>query len=190
MNITPEEAQAALNDIQHATKTARSVFNIWAYHMLIWGSAWTVGFLTSQFRPQWIGWIWAVMVVGGIVGSTIIGIMQGRRVRLAPGSHAAFVSSRLGLFYGVLYCFTILWLIVFPLSLLQVGMLWITVTMFGYIIAGIWLRLPIYIGIGIGVTFMSVLGYYLLPHYFWLWSAAFAGLPLIVVSIYFLRQRS
>jgi hypothetical protein len=189
MNITPEEAQSALNDIQHATKVARTVFNFWAYHMLIWGCAWTLGFLASQFWPRWINWIWLVMVVGGVMGSAIIGIMQGRRVRLAPGSHLAFVSSRLGIFYGVLYCFTILWMIIFPLSALEVGMLWITVVMFGYIIAGVWLQQPLFIGLGAGVTVMSVAGYYLLPHYFWLWSAVFAGLPLIVGGVYSLRQR-
>lgn len=189
MNITPEEAQTALNDIQQATKVARSVFNIWAYHMLIWGCGWTIGFIVTQLLPQWINWIWIVMVVCGIIGSTIIGTLQGRRVRLVPGSRAAFVSARLGIFYGVLYCFTLLWLIIFPLSPSQVGMLWITVVMFGYIIAGIWFHQRVSIVLGVGVTLMSVVGYYLLPHYFWLWSAFFAGLPLVVVSIYFLRQR-
>ena len=189
MNITPEEALAALNDIQHTTKVARNVFNIWAYHMLVWGIVWTTGFLATQFRPQWINWIWTVMVVCGIVGSAITGITQGKRIRLAPGSRLSFISSRLGIFYGVLYCFTILWLIIFPLTSLQVGLLWITIVMFGYIIAGIWLQQPLFIGIGIGVTLTSVVGYYLLPHYFWLWAAIFAGLPLIVVGLYSLRQR-
>jgi hypothetical protein len=189
MNITPEEAQSALDDIQYATKVARNVFNIWSYHMLIWGIVWTIGFLASQLRPQWINMIWIVMVVCGIMGSAIIGTIQGRRVRLVPGSRAAFVSARLGIFYGVLYCFTILWMIIFPLTPAQVSMLWITITMFGYIVGGIWGQQSLYIGLGVGVTLMSVVGYYLLPHYFWLWSAAFAGLPLVVVSIYFLRQR-
>ena len=50
MNITPEEAQTALNDIQQATRTARGVFNIWAYHMLIWGVVWTLVFLSVSFN--------------------------------------------------------------------------------------------------------------------------------------------
>jgi hypothetical protein len=189
MNITPEEAQVALNDIQHATRTARSVFNIWSYHMLVWGIVWTVGFLISQFLPQWINWIWIVLVIIGVACSGILGTMQGRRVRMTPGSQAAFISSRLGMFYGVLYAFIILWLIIFPLSAAQVSMLWITALMFGYIVAGLWLRQTISIVLGVGVTVMSVIGYYLLPHYFWLWSAIFAGLPLICLSIYYLRRK-
>ncbi len=50
MNITPEEAQTALNDIQQATRTARGVFNIWAYHMLLWGSSGRLVFLSVSFN--------------------------------------------------------------------------------------------------------------------------------------------
>jgi hypothetical protein len=189
MNITPEEAQTALNDIQHASRAAQNVFNTWAYHMLSWGIVWVIGFLLSQFLFRWINWIWIVLVVAGIVSSSILGTMQGRRMRMAPGSQAAFISSRLGMFYGVLYGFIILWLILFSLTAVQVSMLWTTATMFGYISAGLWFRQMSYVVLGVGVTFMSVIGYYLLPHYFWLWSAVFAGLPLVCVSIYFLRRK-
>jgi hypothetical protein len=189
MNITPEEAQTALNDIQHATRTAQNVFNIWAYHMLIWGIAWTAGFLISQFQFQWINWIWIVLVVAASASSGILGAIQGRRMRIVPGSQAAFISSRLGMFYGVLYGFIILWLILFSLTAVQVLMLWITATMFGYISAGLWFRQMSYVVLGVGITFMSVIGYYLLPHYFWLWSAVFAGLPLVCTGIYFLRRK-
>lgn len=189
MNITPEEAQVALNDIQHATRTAHNIFNIWAYHMLVWGIVWTVGFLISQFQPRWISAIWTVAVLCGIAASIVIGMIQGRRMRIVPGSQAAFVSSRLGMFCGVLYGFVILWLIVFPLTAPQVSILWITATTFSYISAGLWFRQMTYVVLGVGITLMVVLGYYLLPHYFWLWSAVFAGLPLVCTGIYFLRRK-
>ena len=50
-------------------------------------------------------------------------------------------------------------------------------------------RIPLPIGLGVGITVVSVLGYYLLPSYFYLWEAVFAGLPLVAVSVYYLRQR-
>lgn len=189
MNITPEEAQTALNDIQQATRTARGVFNIWAYHMLIWGIVWTIGFLLSQFQPQWISAIWIIMVLCGIAGSTVVGIIQGRRMRIVPGSQAAFISSRVSMFCGVLYGFVILWLIVFPLTAPQVSILWITATTFSYISTGLWFRQMTYVVLGVGITLMVVIGYYLVPHYFWLWSAVFAGLPLVCTGIYFLRRK-
>lgn len=189
MQITPEEAQAALDDIRYATRQAQDVVRSWAYYMLLWGGVWTVGFLVTQWKPQFVQGIWGVMIVVGMVGSGILGGTQSGRVRPAPGSRVAFVTSRLGIFYGVLYVFAILWLIVFSLTPPQIGMLWITVVMFGSIIAGAWLQESLPIWLGVGVTIMSVVGYYLLPSYFWLWSAFFAGLPLIGVGLYGLRKR-
>lgn len=190
MNITPQEAEKALNDIRSATSKAHNVINIWAYYMLLWGIIWTLGFLASQVvQPRFLDWIWGIMVLLGMVGSASIGARQGRLVRTTPGSHMAFVSSRLGIFNGVLYAFAILWLILFPLTSIQIGMLWITIVMFGSIIAGVWLHEPVSIWLGIGVTVASVIGYYLVPTYFWLWAAVFAGSPLVAVSLYYLRKR-
>lgn len=189
MDVTPEEAQASLDDIRNLTTKARTVHHFWAYYMLLWGIVWTLGFLATQLEPQLLNWIWGAMILTGMVGSAILGATQGGQTRPVPGSQMAFLSSRFGMFNGVLYAFAILWLIIFPLTPVQVAMLWITVTMFSSIIAGIWLRVPVSIWLGVGVTVMSLLGYYLLPHYFWLWAAIFAGLPLIGVSIYGLRQK-
>ena len=189
MNITPEEAQAALDNIQHTTTKAHGISHFWAYYLLLWGIVWRAGFLASQWQPQFIGWIWGIAIVVGMVGSAILGITQGARMRSAPGSRTALIGTQLGIFNGVLYCFAILWLIIFPLTPHQVAMLWITVVMFSTIIVGAWLRIPLPIGLGVGITVLSVPGYYLLPSYFYLWEAVFAGLPLVAVSIYYLRTR-
>lgn len=189
MNITPQEAQAALNDIRQASTKANSLLNMWSYYMLLWGIVWTLGFLATQMQPRQVGWVWGVMIAIGILGSGILGSRQGAQMRATPGSHAAFIGSRLGIFYGVLYGFAILWLILFRLTAIQIGMLWITVVMFGSIVAGVWLQERISLLLGVGVTFASVVGYYLVPSYFWLWSAVFAGLPLVGVSLYYLRKR-
>lgn len=189
MDITPEEAQASLNDIRNLTTKVSAVHHFWAYYMLLWGIVWTLGFLATQFEPQLVNWIWGIMILAGMIGSAVLGITQGGQMRAVPGSQTAFLGSRFGIFNGVLYAFAILWLIVFSLTPLQVAMLWITVTMFSSIIAGIWMRVPVSIWLGVGVTIMSLLGYYLLSHYFWLWVAVFAGLPLVGMGIYGLRQK-
>src|SRR5215831_9949448 len=90
MNVTPEEAQAALENIQYTTRKTRSILNMWSYYLLLWGVVWTIGFLTSQFQRQLSVWIWIIMVTIGIAGSIVLGVTQGRRMRLAPGSQVAF----------------------------------------------------------------------------------------------------
>lgn len=189
MNITPEEAQAALDNIQKTTTKAQGIAHFWAYYTLLWGIIWFAGFLASQWQPQFIGWIWGIVIVLGMVGSALLGIMQGGRMRSAPGSRTAMIGAQLGIFNGVLYGFAILWLILFPLTPHQIAMLWVTVVMFSTIIAGAWMRIPLSIALGVSITALSVLGYYLLPSYFYLWEAVFAGLPLVAVGVYYLIWR-
>ena len=189
MNITPQEAQAALDNIRQTTTKAQGMAHFWAYYMLLWGVAWTAGFLASQWLPQFIGWIWGIVIVIGMVGSAILGMTQGERMRSTPGSRMELIGTQLGIFNGVLYGFAILWLIIFPLTLHQIALLWVTVVMFSAIISGAWLRVSLSIVLGMGVTALSVLGYYLLPTYFYLWEAVFAGLSLVAFSIYYLRLK-
>jgi hypothetical protein len=72
---------------------------------------------------------------------------------------------------------------------MQVAALWITVVMLATITTGLLLQQRLFIVCGIGITVMTALGYWLVPNYFWLWIAVFAGLPLIGVSLYLLRRR-
>ncbi len=189
MNITPEEAQMALNDIRRLTDKTQYVSKVWAFYMVLWGLIWTVGFLASQMQPNLIDWIWYTMIGIGMIGSAILGVIQSRQARLAPGSQAAFINSRLGISQGLLYIFGFLWLFLFTLSPLQIGLLWITITMLGYILTGVWLRESLYIGFSVGVIIMAIVGYYLVPHYFWLWVTIFAGLPVAGLGLYCLRKR-
>ena len=84
MNITPQEAQQALNDIKSVTSKAHSFFTMWAHYMLLWGIVWTVGFLATQVQPRFVGWIWGAMILIGMVGSAIMGSRQGAQMRTAP----------------------------------------------------------------------------------------------------------
>ncbi|HEY7418271.1 MAG TPA: hypothetical protein VH593_24030 [Ktedonobacteraceae bacterium] len=191
MNLTPEEARAALDNIRHVTTRTRNVLHSWAYLMLICGAYWTVCFLAAQFQPQPATWIEGICesIVIGMVSSAFFYHRWGKRTRLAPGSRAAFLNTRLYISYGILYGFFILWQLIFSFTLPQTMMLWITVVMCGFLLTGVWLRDPVSIGLGVGVTITSALGYVLLPHSFYLWAAIFAGLPLVGASLYYLRRR-
>ena len=190
MNVTPEEAQEALAAIQQTTVKTRRGLAYYAYHQVLWGLLWFVGFLVSQFvQPSTLNLVWIVVLIAGVIGSALMGISQGRRMRITPHSRLAFIGPRMGIFFGSLYGFGIIWFVVFqPLRVLQIALFWITLVMFGYIVAGAWLRVPLLIGIGVGVTVMSLLGYYLLPGYFYLWSALFAGGTLLGSGIYILLR--
>jgi hypothetical protein len=99
------------------------------------------------------------------------------------------VQTRLPIFYGVLYLFFLLWQVALPLTARDSAFLWITVIMLAAIVTGLWLQESVLIGCGVGITVLSALGYWLVPQYFWMWIAVFAGLPLIGVSIYLWKRQ-
>ena len=188
MNITPDEARVALDTIERAKSKARSVRNFQTYIALLWSVIWIVGFLASQLLPQWISWIWGVLDSIGIVGFVLLDFLRRRKIRLAPGSWAATIETRVGTLYNVLFGLAIFGLIVFRLTAIQAAMMWVVVMMVAFIIIGVWFREWVSSCVGVGVILMSVVGYALFPSIFWLWEAIFAGVPVFVLAIYYLRR--
>src|SRR5258708_23739157 len=106
MNVTPEEAQEALDAIQQTTVKTRRGLAYYAYQQILWGLLWLVGFLVSQFvQPSILNWVWITVPIVGAIGSAIVGISQGRRMRVTPDSRLAFISPRVGIIFPILYLF-------------------------------------------------------------------------------------
>lgn len=189
MNLSPNEAQAALNDIREATERTRPLLTAWLYCVLVCGVVWTIAFGVSQWLPLTPFWSVGENMLVGVVCAFLFARWRTTVVRYTPGSRSAFLYNRLPIFYGALYAFFLLWQIMFDLPQTQQAMLWITVVMLAAITTGLLLRQPLFIIAGVAITAMSAIGYWALPAYFWLWIAVFAGLPLIGVSLYLLRKR-
>lgn len=186
-DVTPEEAQEALATIQQTTIKTQRTLASWAYYQIIWGIAWAFGFLTSQFvQPRMLIWIWVPLLVLGTVVSMIVGIYQRKRGRTVRTIHGV----RLSWFFATLFCYVLVWFAIVPaLGTLQLALFLVTVVMFGYVVVGIWLRSPLLIGSCIVVTLLALLGYYLLPGYFWAWETLFGGGTLIGSGLYLLLRR-
>jgi len=189
MNLSHDEAQAALNDIYQATAQAHHLLKAWLYSILVCGIVWTVAFAVAQWQPLTPVWSAGETILVGVVCSFLFAQRLTPVVRFTPGSRSAFLHSRIPIFYGILYAFFVLWQFMLDLTTMQVAALWITVVMLATITTGLLLQQRLFIVSGLGVTVMTALGYWLVPDYFWLWIAGFAGLPLIVVSLYLLRRQ-
>jgi hypothetical protein len=188
VNISRDEAQAALDSIQDARKVPQALLRSWVVSIFVVGVIWTISFAASQFLPETPLWSLSQTFLVGIAFSVYWGRRHITAIRAAPQSHLAFVQTRLPIFYGILYLFFLLWQITLPLTARDSAFLWITVIMLAAIVTGLWLQEAVLIGCGVGITVLSALGYWLVPQYFWMWIAVFAGLPLIGVSIYLWRR--
>jgi hypothetical protein len=189
MDISRDEAREALGSIEDATKTSRYLLRSWIVGVFVVGVIWTVSFAASQFLPETPLWSMSESFLVGIVFAIYMARRRLTAIRVAPQSRLAFLQTRLAVFYGILYLFFLLWQIALLRTEMDRALLWITVIMFAAIITGVWLKEPILIVCGVAVTVLSTLGYWLLPQYFWLWVAVFAGLPVVGVSLYLWRRR-
>lgn len=180
MNVSPEEAQEALDTIQQTTIRTRKGYGYNGYYLMIWGGVWFIGFLVSQFlqsNSAVVGWTWGGLVLVAWVSCAVLGINQGKYVRSQIGP-------RIGFFYLALFAFTALWFIVLtPQNTRQGVMFFISIVMFGGVIAGILYRnLSSVIG-SASLTILAIVGYYLLPAYFFLWEAIFGGLAMVAIGL-------
>lgn len=183
MNVSPEEAQASLAAIQQTQIQMRKLAGLSGYFGIIWGLVWFFGCLANQFLPLRYVWlVWLPLLLVGSSLSGFLGYYLGTRAR-------SKTSARHGLFYLALFIFTLLWLLILqPLSIKQDILFFITIISFGGVVSGILERVRSSAISSVAFAALALLGYYLVPAYFYLWVAVFCGLSLAGVSL-FLRLR-
>ncbi len=79
MSLSPAEAQSALKDIEKTeNRTAASQHaRVSAPYLIMWGVIWAIGYAVTAAASR-LSWIWLTLIVGGTVGSVILGMMQAR----------------------------------------------------------------------------------------------------------------
>jgi hypothetical protein len=188
MNVTPNEAEEALDSIQSMMeKTRHAIATSGAYiTLLITGIVWLIGFLATQFLPTQITiYVWIGVSILATVLGVLLGIRVGPRVR-SPSANAT--AKRAGLFWLLLICFGIATIFVArPTDGKQVTMFIILFTMLGQLAMGplvsfssVWWAIPI--------TILALAGYFLLPGFFYVWIAVVGGGGMIALALY-IRSR-
>lgn len=188
MNISPNEAEEALAAIQKMMrKTRHSISSSGAYIFLIFtGMIWLVGFLATQFLSgEIVNYIWAGMSFIGTALAILFGSRKGRRLR---SPLTATYMKRIVAFWLllVLYCIAVI-AIAQPTDGKQTTMFIILFMMVGQLAMGLlfsfsstWWALPI--------TAMTLVGYFLLPDFFYLWMGILVGGGMIALGL-FIRFR-
>jgi hypothetical protein len=188
MNISPTEAEEALAAIQTITqKTRQSIASGGTYiTLIVTGIVWMIGFMGTQFLSEEIsGYLWGgLSIIGGILG-TFLGFRLGRRVH-SPST--GMIVRRVSLFWLLLIIYGVAAILVArPTDGKQATMLIVLFIMIGYLamsllfsFASVWWPLPI--------TALALIGYFLLPDYFYLWMSILGGGGMIVLGLY-IRSR-
>jgi hypothetical protein len=184
MNISPTEAEEALTAIQTMVrKTRRSISSSGAYAFLIvWGCVWLFGFLTSHFiHSETAGYIWMGLDILGGALSAVIGIRMNQNIR-SPSATAT--GKRIAWFWLLLflYCTAAIG-VAWPLDGKTLAMFIIFFVMVGWMAMGLLLSF-FSIWLGLVISALALIGYFLLPDIFYVWMAILGGGGMIALGIY------
>jgi len=155
---------------------------------ILWGVIWFVGYAQTQFFPDSARWSWIALDLVGIVGTIVL-------VRRSPAKTPH--RGRAGLGWLVLFGYAVLWVnLLGPWEMIhrpewaayaphmtrKITAYFATIPMFGYVLIGLWLD-RFFIWLGAVVTLATLVGYYFVPDYFYLWLAVTGGGSLIAGGV-------
>jgi len=188
MQVSPSEAQEALADIQTMMqKTRHSIASSGAHVSLIaTGIVWLVGFMCTQFLSgPIVGTIWVGLSIVGSALATVLGVRRGRRVR-SPS--AAATAKRVGLIWLLLvvYCMAAI-AVAWPIDGKQLTVFIVLFVMTGWGAMGLLLSFAS-VWPGLIIIALVLIGYFLLPNFFYLWMAILGGGGMIALGLY-IRSR-
>jgi hypothetical protein len=180
MQLSPQEAAAALAQVDDVRVTMRRIIRAHRghYHLWIWGAAWVAMPLLAHFKGDYashhFGWI---CLVGG-VASAWVGFTQSAQIRMPSNLRFLGVLGAL-LAFGALFPF-VLHARPEPKMLYAYTCL---IAMQAYVIAGVWTDSYL-LWLGVFVTGLVLVGFFFFPGIFWLWMAVFGGGSLIATGFY------
>ena len=184
MNITPSEAQEALNDIDQIMSRTRKMLSRGnaPYQLILWGAIWFVGYLATAFlRGPITGLLWMALLLIGFVFTAYLAHRDKQRVKYEE------LGKRIGFSWISLFIFAaaLLWA-ASPKTVEQANLILILIIMFGYALMGIWVWRSL-LWTGLLVSALAIIGYLFFFDSFFLWMAVLGGGALAGSGFYFLK---
>jgi hypothetical protein len=183
-NIDAKEAASALSDIEQIVHRVRqsTIYNLASLMLIWWGALILVGNIATYLWPRNGGYIWIAVNVVGLAGTFAIGAYNSRR------SNARGFDFRMVAAIVLFFAFGILWSIMLGhFTPRQLGVFWPTYFMMIYTIVGLWVGAA-FAAIGLGITALTLIGYFFVGAWFDLWMAVVNGGGLMLGGLWMRRS--
>jgi hypothetical protein len=181
--IDSKQASEALNDIEEIVQRVRQsrIYNLASLMMIMWGVLVFAGNVASFLWPRAAGDVWLAVNATGIAGSFAISVLDYPRTGVRTFDIRMLVAFLLffafGIFAGWLGHFT-------PR---QLGTFWPIYFMMVYTIAGLWVGYA-FVAIGVGISVLTLIGYFFVCDWFEPWMAVVNGGGLILGGLWMRRS--
>lgn len=184
MSIESEEAAAALDDIEQIARRVRqsTTYQLSSLLIIMWGVLVFAGNLATWLSPRAADYVWLAVYVAGIAGSFAVSAFGHART----GIHAfdlRWLAAMLLFFAFGFFCTRGL----AHFTPRQMGTFWPIYFMLAYTLVGLWVG-PAFVAIGLGITALTLIGYFCIGEAFPLWMAFVNGGGLILGGLWMRRS--
>jgi Flp pilus assembly protein TadB len=179
-----EQAKAALADIDdvvHRVRRSR-IYDLNSQIMVLWGVLVFAGNVATWLWPRHGGLIWIAVDVAGIAGMCAISVSNHARTRMRSFDLRVLAVYLLFFAFGH-FCTDVLG----HFTPRQQGTFWPVYFMLFYTIAGLWVGYAL-VAIGLGITALTLIGYYFVGAAFLPWMAFVNGGGLILGGLWMRRN--
>ncbi|MFA5240381.1 MAG: hypothetical protein WC476_11840 [Phycisphaerae bacterium] len=188
MNISDEEARSSLDQIQAAASRTRKTIAA-SYDsglLIVWGLIWLIAFIATHFFVARAWLIWTALSGIGVVITFLVSWGQSRLANPIKTPAAEKIGWRIFWFWSSLFVYMFIWLsILKPSNGIQVSAFICITIMFAYVVTGLWSKSNYMLWLGLAVTCITLVGFYLIPHrYYCLWMGPMAGGALLGTGLY------
>ena len=184
MSIESREATEALADIKRIADRVRQsrFYNLASLILILWGALVFAGYVLSYMLPRHAGTVWIAIDLLGVIGSVAISLLIHQK------SGARTFDGRVAAALACFFAFGLFWSVgMAHFGPREMNAFWATFFMLPYTIAGLWLGWA-FVAIGLGITALTLIGYYWSGPYFELWMAAVNGGGLMLGGLWMRRS--
>lgn len=193
MNVNAEEAKSSLSEIERTMRNTRRSAAMYGTGpiVMVWGLVWMICFSLNQYVPQRSKWIWSIGDLAGVAITMAIcfGFASRRPIQMRSDRKQRW---RFFWFWFALIVFIDAGIAIMSasgqVSEKQITAFIVLGIMFAYVAIGLMLDSWLMIGLGLGVSALSVVGFFALNEYFYLWMACTGGIALFLSGVHVQRQ--
>jgi hypothetical protein len=165
--MDPREAASALSDIDAIVSRVRQsrIYDIASQMLILWGALTFAGYLVTWLSPRSAFYAWIAVYIVGIAGTVAISAANRARSGTRSFDTRMFAAFLLFIAFGLFCCFVLV-----RLTPHQMGTFWPIYFMLVYTIVGLWVG-QAFVAIGLGITALTLIGYFFIGDAFDLWMA-------------------
>jgi hypothetical protein len=182
--IDSKQATEALTDIDEIVRRVQQsrIYDLASLNMIMWGVLAFSGYVGSYLWPRSAGYLWTAIYLAGIAGSFVISRFDHAREGIRTFDVRIFAAFVLFVAFGI-FCTIVLG----HFTPRQLGTFWPIYFMLVYTVAGLWVGYA-FVAIGLGITALTLVGYFFVGGAFDLWMAFVDGGGLVLSGLWMRRS--